>query len=287
MKRLLLTLPLLLCFTAQLSAQKRDTTGYAKLKEMYGVNPWIEVPVAIGMGFASQQRLLKLQDKDDLTPAEIEALNPDDVIPIDRWALRQDFDRHKGGILISDYLFGAGQYAPFTLFIFKKYRQNWINITTMYLQAQATQGLFYGYAPFGPSLVDRYRPRVYYLQAQEEGLDGNQRNSMFSGHVSTMSTGFYFVAKMIDDHNPHLNGTRRAMIYTAATIPSVVGGIMRVRALKHYPTDVAVGLGVGAISGILVPQVHRWWKKNHSASDLSVRPIISPIGKGASFSLVF
>ena len=269
-----------------LVAQFSDTTRVKSGPE-YAVNPWVSVP-AIALGaWGSQQRLLKLQNKPGLTADEVEALNPDDVAAFDRIALRQDFERHKGSILISDYLFNTGQFLPFGLFIWKKYRQDWLDISLMYLEAQVTQGLFYGFAPFGPTGVDRFRPRVYYDAAPlDSRTDGNQRNSMFSGHVSTTATGFYFFAKMVDDYNPQLSGTQRALLYTGASLPGLVTGWMRVRALKHYPSDVAVGLGVGAVSGILVPQLHHWWARRH-ASKLAVTPHYSGDAAGMGMSLIF
>ena len=269
---------LLLVFSTSLSAQFRLDSIF-RSSERYAVNPLVSLPaIALG-GWGSQQRLLSLQDKPELTPAEIAALDPNDVNRFDRIALRRDVDRHKQAIIESDYFFNAGQVLPFGLFIWKKYRRDWFDITMMYLESQVTQGLFYGFAPFGPTSVDRYRPRVYYVNELpvESRRDGNQRNSMFSGHVSTAATGFYFFARMLDDYNPQFTGTQRALLYTAATLPSVYAGWLRVKGLKHYPTDVFVGLGVGALSGIGVPSVHKWWKQRHR-SRLSLRPVY---GSGA------
>ncbi len=275
--------------TSSLFAQYTDTTRTADfdIHDQYAVNPWVSVPVIALGAWGSQTRLKKLQDKPGLTPLEVANRNPDDVPGIDRIALRQDFDKHKQAIVNSDNLFGFGQFAPFSLFIWKKYRKNWLDISLMYFEAQVTQGLFYGFAPFGPTGIDRYRPRVYYDEAEfESRTNGNQKNSSFSGHVSTMSTGFYFTAKMIDDHNPQFTGGQRVLLYTGASIPSLVGGWMRVRGLKHYPTDVAIGLGVGAISGILVPELHRWWERRHK-SKMMLRPVYGNGAAGAGFSLIF
>lgn len=252
----------------------------------YAVNPLVSLPLIIAGGYGSQQRLISLQDKTDITDAELSALDVDDVNGFDRIALRRDVDKHKQAIIQSDYFFNTGQLAPFGLFIWKKYRRDWFDITIMYLEAQVSQGLFYGFAPFGPTLVDRFRPRAYYEEfAPNERNDGNQRNSMFSGHVSTMSTGFYFTARMIDDYNPQLNGGQRALLYVGATLPSLVGGWLRVAGLKHYPTDVFIGLGVGAISGIGIPSVHKWWKRHHRRSDLIAQPLYGGGAAGISLHL--
>jgi membrane-associated phospholipid phosphatase len=41
-------------------------------------------------------------------------------------------------------------------------------------------------------------------------------------------------------------------------------GYFRVKGLRHFPSDVMVGLGVGALCGIIIPELHRWQDKNIS-----------------------
>lgn len=274
---------LLVLFPLLLAGQSDSLNFFERGKsERYRVPVAISLPY-IGLGgWGSQQRLISLQNKPGLTQTELEALDPNDVPGIDQWALRQSFAKHKRAIIQSDYIFNTGQWLPFGLIIWEKYRKDWLDIGLMYLEAQVTQGLFYGFAPFGPTLVDRYRPRVYY--DDNERTDGNQRNSMFSGHVSTSLTGFYFAARMIDDYNPQLTGGQRALLYTGATLPGIAMGYLRVRALKHYPTDVLIGMGVGAIAGIGVPSLHKWWRRRHE-SRLAVLPVYGAGAGGLSFVL--
>lgn len=70
-------------------------------------------------------------------------------------------------------------------------------------------------------------------------------------------------------------------------MPGVVTAVLRVKALKHFPTDTAVGLGVGAISGILVPEFHKWWQKKHRNSTAMLTPLYGGGAAGMGFSLVF
>ena len=292
MRLLLLTVTLLtaLPLSAQHTAAPDSTlTGlhrYFRSSAGYAVNPLVSIPLIVGGGYASQQRLISLQDKPPLTTEELRGLDPEAVNGFDRIALRRSAETHKQAVIWSGNLFNTAQVTPFALFIWKKYRRDWFDITLMYLQAQVTQGLFYGYAPFGPTLVDRFRPRAYYDYFPDgERNDGNQRNSMFSGHVSTTSTGFYFAARMIDDYNPQFSGWQRALLYTGATLPSLLGGWWRIAGLKHYPTDVLIGLGVGAISGIGVPSVHKWWKQRHGRSRLTMQPLFGGGAGGLALSL--
>ena len=282
-----------LLLTAALLHAQSDTTRLKwfdsfRSSQTYAVNPWVSIPV-IGLGtYASRQRLLSLQDKPPIPVEVIENLSKSDIKGIDHIALTRNHDKHKQAIIQSDYFFNVGQFAPFSLFLWKKYRHDWFDISLMYFEAQMTQGLFYGYAPFGPTQVDRYRPLVYYTETGPETLtDGNNRNSMFSGHTSTMSTGFYFMARMIDDYNPQLTGGQRVLLYTGATLPSLYGGWLRVRGLKHYPTDVFIGLGVGAISGLGVPSLHKWWKQQHPHSRVALRPVYGGGAAGLAFGLQY
>jgi membrane-associated phospholipid phosphatase len=37
-----------------------------------------------------------------------------------------------------------------------------------------------------------------------------------------------------------------------------------VKSLAHFPSDVMVGMGVGALCGIIIPELHRFQDKNIS-----------------------
>ncbi len=281
--RLLTLLLLCLCGTG-VRAQIQDSVPPAKL---YKVRPAISIPVIAAGFYFSQGKLADFREKTPLTQAYLDNLDPAEVPGIDRWGLRQNPDKAAAAAKTSDLFFITGQLAPFTLFAWKKYRDEWLDITLMYLEAQMVQGMFYGYAPFGPAGIDRNRPRVYYEEVDfGERTNGNAQNSAFSGHVSTTATGWYFYAKIITDHNPDLSGGQKALVYGAASVPGVITAYLRVRALKHFPTDTAIGLGVGAISGIMVPEFHRWWQKKHQTKAM-VTPLYGNGAAGLGFSLTF
>ncbi|MBC6992966.1 phosphatase PAP2 family protein [Neolewinella lacunae] len=284
MKVYLLLLLALCLGTQPVLSQVRDTVAPAKI---YRVKPLLSLPVTAAGFYFSQKKLADFREKPSLTQADLDRLDPNDVPGIDRWGLRQNPAKAESYAKISDVFFITGQLAPFTLFAWKKYRDEWEDITIMYLEAQMLQGMFYGYAPFGPASIDRLRPRAYYEETEFSlRTNGNTQNSAFSGHVSTTATGWYFYAKIITDHNPDLTGGQKALIYTAATVPGAVTGLLRVKALKHFPTDSAIGLGVGAFSGIMVPEFHRWWEKRHRTRAM-LTPLYGNGAAGAAFTLVF
>jgi hypothetical protein len=285
MKTITLPLLLVLSFCTSVRAQMSDTLESPQ--KVYRVKPVISLPViAAGVSFG-QEQLKAVRDKSALTQMDLDLLNPDDVPGIDQWGLRQNFDKSESAAELSDALFVGSQLVPFSLFIWKDYRSEWKEITMMYLEAQMLQGLIYSYAPFGPAGTDRLRPRAYYEEVEfGQRTNGNTKNSSFSGHVSTTATGWYFTAKVIIDHNPDLTGGQKALIYGAASVPGIVTGILRVKALNHFPTDSAVGLGVGAFSGIMVPEFHRWWQKKHKTKAM-LTPLYGNGAAGLGFSLVF
>ncbi len=111
---------------------------------------------------------------------------------------------------------------------------------------------------------------MYYRElSYDERRAGNNRNGFFSGHVSTTAVGTFFFTKVLSDYNPQWTGTQRALAFTLAALPPAYVGVQRVRALKHFPTDSVVGLGVGAFFGVMVPQVHKVWQRRH-VSQLSI-----------------
>jgi membrane-associated phospholipid phosphatase len=107
-------------------------------------------------------------------------------------------------------------------------------------------------------------------------------DSWFSGHTSTTSTASFFMAKVLSDYHPELGG-KKWLLYGAAIIPPAIIGIYRVKALKHFPTDVIMGTAVGAAVGILIPHLHKITKKN---KDLSIAPFAGQYS-GLAMSLKF
>ena len=105
---------------------------------------------------------------------------------------------------------------------------------------------------------------MYYDQlSYDEKKSGENRNSFYSGHVATVAASTFFMAKVYSDYNPGI-GNNKYLLYGAATIPPLILGYCRVKALKHFPSDVAVGIGMGALVGIIVPELHRFHEKDIS-----------------------
>ncbi|MBE0645881.1 MAG: hypothetical protein IH600_17505 [Bacteroidetes bacterium] len=69
--------------------------------------------------------------------------------------------------------------------------------------------------------------------------------------------------KVYSDYHPDI-GNNKYLLYGAAAVPPIVLGYFRIKSLRHFPSDILVGIGIGALCGILVPELHRLSENNIS-----------------------
>jgi len=264
MKTFLLAVLAALLPISLIAQNTSEETYDPKTEKVYHVNPWVSGGIGVGGMLISTVGIDRLRDKDDFTLDELNALNRDDIPGFDRYGLNRDPEQRESSEETSDLIFNASILLPLTLFVDKKFRKDWLDITTMYIEAHALSGNTYAWSPLGPTFNNRIRPVAYYPEV-DFGLrsQGNSRNSFFSGHVSTTATGTFFFTKVLSDYNPQWTGGQRALAFGLASVPPIFAGVMRVRALKHFPSDSLAGLAVGAFFGIMTPQVHKNWQRKH------------------------
>ncbi|HEY3390504.1 MAG TPA: phosphatase PAP2 family protein [Prolixibacteraceae bacterium] len=149
------------------------------------------------------------------------------------------------------------------LLVFDKYiKKDWSKMLMMYLETISVVSNIYTYSFPGPSFQSRFRPVTYYTDLPvSERMDGNNRNSFYSGHVASAAAASFFMAKVYADYHPEL-GREKYLLYAAAAIPALLIGYLRVKGLRHFPSDALVGPGIGACVGILIPEIHRIKLKN-------------------------
>lgn len=224
---------------------------------------WVRDGIWTGAAFGtSAYGLLLIQEKDDITEAEVNALNADDINFIDRWAAGNSSEKASE---ISDIPFGASFVLPFALLFNDDINDHTGQFIGMYLQSLSTTSALYAVTA---GLVNRSRPYVY---DENLGIDrrtsNNGQRSFYSGHVAAAATATFFAAKVYSDYNPDATG--KGIIWVAAaTVPAVVG-YFRLQAGQHFLTDILLGYGLGAATGILIPELH---KTNNSSID------VSPVG---------
>jgi membrane-associated phospholipid phosphatase len=228
----------------------------------YHVNYWVTGPI-IGVGAIANYMGIPLTlHKKEVTRIEIEALNRGIINSIDSWALEQDpadmdvFENY------SDYTLITSVLLPAFLLFDKQIKQDWFDVMLMYLETMSITPNIYEWSFLGPAFQNRLRPVTYYDElTYDERKSGNNRNSFYSGHVATVAASTFFMVKVYSDYNPEI-GDNKYLLYAAATVPPLILGYCRVKALKHFPSDVIVGIGVGALCGILIPEFHRLEDKN-------------------------
>jgi membrane-associated phospholipid phosphatase len=238
----------------------RDTTFHP-----YHVNYWVTGGILIA-GFAAEKNGVHwISEKTNLTNAEFQTLDRIDFAAIDRWALELDLSSMSYYVQLSDNVLMGIVILPALTMLDHNIRQDWLDVLLMYSETILITNNLYLYSPFGPTFVNRFRPVVYYdaLGDSEVRTRGSNRNSFYSGHVASAASASFFTAKVFCDYHPEL-GWKKYLVYGAAAIPPLILSYIRLRALSHFPSDLLVGFGVGALCGILIPEIHRIGIENTS-----------------------
>jgi membrane-associated phospholipid phosphatase len=238
----------------------RDTTFHP-----YHVNYWVTGGIIIA-GFATENIGAPLiENKSPVTNADFQTLDRNDINPIDRWALELDPSKRDYYAKFSDNVLRGIKLLPALTMLYHNIRQDWLDVLLMYAETQIIINNIYLYSPLGPSFQNRLRPVVYYdaIANSGERMKGWNRSSFYSGHVASAAAATFFTAKIFCDYYPEL-GWKKYLLYGAAAIPPLIEGYLRMRALFHFPSDILVGFGVGALCGILVPEIHRIKTENIS-----------------------
>jgi membrane-associated phospholipid phosphatase len=216
-----------------------------------------------------------IKSKKEISDDELNALRPDILTGFDHYALEQDPAKRQMYAKASDYTLPVLIVLPGFLALDKQIKKDWFRILLMYYEMHSITFSIYNYSFFGPAFQNKYRPLVYYTQLPKEERNlGNYRNSMYSGHTATAIASTYFLVKVYSDYHPEI-GNKKYILYAIATIPPIVEGYFRVKAMLHFPSDVAMGMAVGVACGIIVPEIHRF--KNHK---VSVGLSGTPVGPG-------
>ncbi len=230
----------------------------------YIVHYWVSGSI-IGVGavanfFGIPQSL----NKKEISPSEIQALNRDYINGIDNWALRGDPTKIATFENYSNYTIAASVLLPGFLLLDTQIKRDWLDVLLMYAETMSIAPNIYEWTPLGPTFQNKFRPLTYYDQlTYNQKKSGENRNSFYSGHVATVAASTFFMVKVYSDYNPEV-GNNKYLLYGAATVPPLILGYFRVKGLKHFPSDVMVGLGMGALIGIIVPELHRVQNKSLS-----------------------
>ncbi len=199
-----------------------------------------------------------LRNKKTLSKKELAAIDPEMVTGIDRFAIKQDPAQREPYRKVSDNLLRGVIGLAAILFFDKKLCARKGRILALYTEMHAITYTIYSYSPLGPAFQDKYRPVVYYTELPDDARNkSNNRNSRYSGHTGNAAAASFFCAKVFLDHHPETSIRAKALVYSLALIPPLLVGMLRIKALKHFPSDIALAILIGAICGIGIPELHR------------------------------
>ncbi len=187
--------------------------------------------------------------------SETTGLTKNDLASLDRNAV-PIFDRpatycwSKDIKLASDITLGIVAAAP--LFILTEFSGDYRDLFGMYAM---TMALAVSVPQYTKSL-GRIRPLAYNEEAPlEERTRWDITRSFFSGHATISTAAGVFVATVYDTYRPGSSTAR--VLWIGGVGMGLVVGSMRIVSGMHFPSDVAVGMIVGAAIGYAVPHLHK------------------------------
>jgi len=258
-----------------------DLKEIGKSSEVYKIDERGSTILCAGLAITDFYGHRIHRKKDAIPLSELMALDQANVNSLDRKIFHFDSGFRDEAIALSDYGLYGSALLPLLLFTDKEIRSDWMGVTLLFFKSQLIGTNIYTWG--GPMLQDRFRPITYYQDVpQIDRAKNSNRNSFFSGHVSTTATGCFFVAKVYCDYHLEL-GIKKYLFFAAAAVPTVAVAYYRMRALKHFPTDVILGSLVGATAGILIPH----WHKKRASQNLSGSFFYDQRGSGLVMSLKF
>lgn len=192
---------------------------------------------------------LKYKKIQPLSYEELSQLNRNDIWAIDRPAT---LNRSLGAKKWSDGLLYSSLAPPLSVVFSGPKdgigRSSVLLLETLLLNTALTD--------FTKVLVRRKRPYLYneFTEAKKK-LSKKSRMSFFSGHTSTVTAMYFLSAKLFEDYNP--DSKYKSTVWTTAILIPATTGLLRVKAGKHYFTDVLTGFLVGGAIGFLIPEIHK------------------------------
>lgn len=265
MKKLLLSVTLILAISVQSFSQYTDTGSTARKnqqnKSVYKIKPWIDIPATVVFAGLALNGMRVIYGRDTIPVSELQGLNISKINSFDRSVADNYSEEAKKA---SDLFFYGSMPLPLFLLIDPAIRKDGPKVGLLYLQAMGLTGTVYSTSAM---IANRYRPYAYNPNVPiEDRQRGGARNSFYAGHPSVVATATFFMAKVYTDYHPNMRN--KWILYTTAGALSATTGYLRIRAGQHFKTDVIVGVVMGAAIGVLVPHFH----KNKAFQRLTILP---------------
>lgn len=200
------------------------------------------VVTGVGLYYRSQTSMLSM---DDLASLQATDVNSFDRIAIENYSTTAD--------RWSDVFWGGSHLLPLVFLSHTNTRNDIGKIAGLYgevflLNASITGLIKYTARRSRPFV---YNPDVDLYKKQKR----TARTAFLSGHTSMTAANCFFTAKVFSDYYP--DSSWKPFVWTGAALVPALTGYLRIKAGKHYPTDTIAGYVLGAMVGVLVPQLHK------------------------------
>ncbi len=207
--------------------------------------------VMIGLGGSITLGSMFLDRKvKPMTEAEVMALDRTKIWPIDRFSLRHlsfKSDEFTDKLLLTSFA------SPFFLLLDKTGRNNFDDMAMIVFQGAMLNSALINLTKV---TAQRARPYNYNPDAPLDiKLRKSSRYSFYSGHVATAAYFSFTTAQLYSDLHP--NSRARPYVWAAAGIIPAAVAYGRMRAGKHFFTDVLIGFAAGTAIALTVPALHR------------------------------
>ncbi len=183
-----------------------------------------------------------------LTVAQINLLNSADINRFDRYACSQWNPKIAKA---SDYLAAGSILLPAYFALNKGSRSDFMPIANVTIQSLLLSQSIANLSKFSK----RNRPYMYNASVEMENkLKPDARMSFFSAHTTTVSATCFSFAFA---HSTYYKDSKaNPYVWSAAFVLPAVEGYLRMKAGKHYPTDVIVGYLAGLGTSWLMHHMH-------------------------------
>lgn len=270
MNKIVLALLLLFGFTSSTYSQ-----SFSERESPYKMDWLVDGSIVAGTLGLNAVGFILIQSKEPLSEEEFAALSEDNIPRIDRWAAG---NYSENADALSDYPFYSSFAVPFLMMLTDDMRPHAGQISVLFIESMATTGALY---TFSAGTFERSRPLVYNENLPEElRRESGATRSFFGGHTAATATATFFAAKIYNDFYP--KSAAKPYVWTAAALVPAWVAYLRTKAGKHFFTDNLVGYSVGALSGILIPELHK--KEN---PNLTVFPTFGKEYKGMALMYRF
>ncbi len=185
-----------------------------------------------------------------MTEEDIKMLDFDKIPGIDRFSTRHlslASDEFTDKLLLTSFA------SPFFLMLDKTGRDNFDDMAMVVFQGAMLNSALINLSKV---VAKRARPYNYNPDAPlDTKLKKSSRYSFYSGHVATSAYFSFTTAQLYSDLHP--NSKAKPYIWAAAALIPATVAYGRMRAGKHFFTDVLVGFIAGSAIAITVPALHR------------------------------